>query len=239
MWIDAHCHLEGNPALVTQQQQEKMMSLINCQSPAEFEINHALTKASTNHYLSAGIHPWYVRQGTFREMLPIFELVPVIGEIGLDNLWTDIPLSEQRPLFSAQLEYAAAKQKPVILHTKGCEEEILKTIKTYPNTYLVHWYSTSLWQADYLELDCYFTIGPDLETNPHVAKLAKRIPLNRLLIESDGLNALSWAHNQSLKESDYLPALAKSYQLICQWRGLELEELKELVAENFRTFLNI
>lgn len=90
----------------------------------------------------------------------------VIGEIGLDSVWCSVPLSVQEKAFCAQLELASAMKKPVVLHTKGQEKHIARLIRAYPNTYLVHWYSGEEGLSDFLDLDCYFTIGPDVFYQP-------------------------------------------------------------------------
>ena len=87
--------------------------------------------------------------------------------------WTNIPLAHQVKLFRKQLAYAALTDKPVVLHTKGCEREILTFIKEYPNRYLVHWYSSLELQKEYIEAGCYFTIGVDLKINQAMQQLAK------------------------------------------------------------------
>ncbi len=123
---------------------------------------------------------------------------PVIGEIGMDSVWCDVPLSKQEKVFCAQLELASALKKPVVLHTKGQEKKIAGLIRNYENTYLVHWYSGEEGLSEFLELDCYFTVGPDVFYNPSVQRAARLAPENRLLVETDGCSAVKWAYENFL-----------------------------------------
>ena len=61
---------------------------------------------------------------------------------------------------------------------------------------MVHWYSCEDYIKDYMDLDCYFTIGPSLYKDKAVEQVAKTISLQRLLIESDGLDALAWCEGR-------------------------------------------
>ncbi len=69
----------------------------------------------------------------------------------------------------------------------------LKLYPSLPNHYLIHWYSSLDYQQDYIDLGCYFSIGLDLKKNPAVWQLAKAVPIDHLLIETDGLHAAEWA----------------------------------------------
>ena len=121
---------------------------------------------------ACGLHPWYSDKWEPEEMFSLMEKVPVIGEIGMDSVWCDVPLDRQRKALEKQLQFACEIKKPVVLHTKGQEKEIARIISHYPNTYLVHWFSGDTGLEDYLKLDCYFSIGPDVLWNTAVQKVA-------------------------------------------------------------------
>lgn len=121
-----------------------------------------------------GLHPWYADQWKVEDMMPYLEKCQVIGEIGMDSLWCNVPLKRQKEVLEKQLQIAAEWKKPVVLHTKDQEREILELIRKYPNTYLVHWYSADHDLDGYLDLDCYFSVGPDVIWNPAVQQVAKR-----------------------------------------------------------------
>ena len=135
--------------------------------------------------------------------MPYLEKCQVIGEIGMDSLWCNVPLKRQKEVLEKQLQIAAEWKKPVVLHTKDQEREILELIKKYPNTYLVHLYSADHDLDGYLDLDCYFSVGPDVIWNPAVQQVAKRVPENRILLETDGMEAVKWAWEEGQKNQNY------------------------------------
>ena len=120
----------------------------------------------------------------------------------MDSVWCQVPLKIQEEKFRQQLELAEKAGKPVILHTKGQEKQVASIIRQYPNRYLVHWYSCEDYLEEYLDLDCWFSVGPDVWWNPAVQKVAGVVPLDRLLVETDGLAAVRWAMEEGRKYFD-------------------------------------
>ncbi len=186
-----------------------------------------LEKRNGNFSLSFGIHPWYSDRFDPRDCREYFEACPIIGEIGMDSVWCEVPLDVQRRAFAQQLELAAELGKPVVLHTKGQERQIVEMIRDFPGKVCVHWYSGS--EADFekfLETDCYFTLGPDLAERyalqedtelwsggtavslagqnemAHSTALYRRmlreIPAERLFLETDGLSSIAWMRGQGI-----------------------------------------
>ena len=227
--IDAHIHVTAEllPYL------KNIRCIPNADSPQEY----AYLKSAGISLLSAGIHPWKADTTAWEEMEPILREVPVIGEIGLDSEWCSVDMDIQRQAFRKQLELAAQLGKPVILHTKGMEREILDTIRQYSNRYLVHWYDCDRWLEEYIDLGCWFTVGPEL-TNPNVAYLARTVPLDRLLTESDGLEGMAWGQGIALTPSDYPTALEEHLNRIAQLRDMEPSPLLSQMQQNLDNFIN-
>lgn len=214
---DAHAHI-GNEEELSGREKGQILTLLCASTPAEAElllqrVKDSAGNASGNSLLppnpaappvlipTAGLHPWHAAGHKVSEMLPFLPACPAIGEIGMDSVWCDTPLDIQESVFREQLARARDLDKPVILHTKGQEKKIASILKEYPNTYLVHWYSCEQFLEDYLALDCYFSIGPDVWWNPAVRRVAETVPLNRLLIETDGMNAVEWAYAEAPDEA--------------------------------------
>lgn len=165
--IDAHTHL-GSDSERSERQKKQILSLVCASTPPEAE---ALLKTAKPYLLpTAGLHPWQAASYFVNDMLPYLTACPVIGEIGMDSVWCDVPLDRQEEVFRAQLAIACQMKKPVILHTKGEEDRIASILPEYPNTYLVHWYSCEEYLDQYLALGCYFlhrTRRPLEPTRPH------------------------------------------------------------------------
>ncbi len=205
-----------------------------------------------------GLHPWCADQWKMEDMMPYLEKCQVIGEIGMDSLWCNVPLKRQKEVLEKQLQIAAEWKKPVVLHTKDQEREILELIRKYPNIYLVHWYSADHDLDGYLDLDCYFSIGPDVIWNPAVQQVARRVPENRILLETDGMDAVKWAWEEGQKSRNYAieeresmweavenqtkeisvsDSLYATACMVSKLRNIPIKTLITQTTDNFLTFL--
>ena len=187
--------------------------------------------------VSAGVHPWKADVTPWAEMEPVLREAAVIGEIGLDSVWCTVDLDVQRAVFRRQLALAAELGKPVILHTKGMEREILETIREYPNRYLVHWYACGDWLQEYIDCGCWFTVGPDVGLDGDVAALARTVPLEKLLIESDGVDGIGWGQGRELTASEYPEAMEQHLRAVAELRGMEPQALLRQMERNLEQFL--
>lgn len=233
--IDVHFHWEKEELRETQLQLNTQ-GLLSLSSPNRYQKEKKLLKKQDKIKISYGIHPWKSDQFYFEEAVPILLEVPVVGEVGLDKVWTEVPLKIQTEALEKQLSFAMNAQKPVILHSKGTSKEILTEMRRYPNVYLLHWLSDKDRIEDFLTTKAYFSIGPDLNKEPAVKHLAKEVALDRLLIESDGLESMGWALDK--KEVHYQQEMEKLTKQIAELRGLSVQELKEAFKRNYDRFLS-
>lgn len=238
MLIDSHTHLNFDNQLGKILQANEIKAILNCQSSEELEFNRQFEQTH-NRILSAGIHPWDVSKYELNDFLSVLDQVDIVGEIGLDSVWTNESLQVQKEIFERQLMYANKKNKPIILHTKGCEREILELIKKYPNRYYVHWYDNDKYVEEYLRLGCFFSIGPDVIKNLNVKKLAQKVPINKILIETDGLESLNWVAGINITNQDYLNKLEIIYSQVAKLKRVTFDDLKIKILNNFNKFIDI
>lgn len=232
MLIDMHSHSDGDVTLIEEQQRAHIATILNATTRAEFHFNEQY--AGSQQVLSYGVHPWETQRQPMDEQL--LSQVAIIGEIGLDTVWTDVPLSVQRPVFLQQLHLANDLQRPVILHTKGCESEILNDINELPDlTVLVHWYSSAKLQAAYIARpNSYFSIGPDVLTDEVVQTFAQKVPLSQLFIESDGLESFQWVLKRDVHINEYAGLLQQVYQKVADLRAMSVTQLEAQIEKNWQ-----
>ncbi len=229
---DAHAHL-GSVEERKEREEGQILSLLCASTPKEARLLFSLTATHNKCFIpTCGIHPWQAASYLLEDMAPWMKLCPVLGEIGMDSLWCNVPLALQEERFCQQLALACHWKKPVILHTKGQEATIAKIIRDYPNRYLVHWYSCEKHLDQYLDLDCYFSVGPDVQRNPVVRHIARTVPLTRLLTETDGLAAVAWAEQEGRASSSVAASLLQTVETIAHIRGISPEKAGRQVREN-------
>lgn len=235
MYSDAHFHLSERMKKILET--NPLSGIISCTTPKECIEAEAFLSKHPSYAISCGIHPWKCDTITWKEMLPFLEKAQIIGEIGMDNVWCKKDIDIQKNIFEKQLQFAMQHKKTVVLHTKGMEKEILECIRLYPNTYHVHWYSCMEYVEEYRDLDCYFSIGPFPSVDKSVQKVCQLVPCDRLLIESDGIDAISWAIHRNIQDDEYLSSLYTIAKQIGDIKKKTAEEILEITYHNLQRFL--
>ena len=211
---DAHMHLPIS---------RKIACVVNASSVEEYQF--LKEHKHSNMYISCGVHPWKADKTDYEVLLPYMKEADFLGEIGLDEPWCDVPFEVQKEVLIKQLQDV---NKTTYLHTKGYEKEILQIITLFPRKYVVHWYSSEDYIEEYMKLDCFFTIGPIVNET-----LVKKVPLNRLLIETDGIEAIEWAYERTVLDTEYIDVLENIVKQVAELKKVSIDEVKLNLSHNF------
>jgi TatD DNase family protein len=218
--------------------QHGILTCVSSGTPGEWEFLRSVGKPVLTSF---GIHPWYSDRYEPEDYRRYFTQCDVIGETGMDSVWCEVPLQVQRRVFERQLELAAELKKPVILHTKGQEREIAEMIRDFPQKVCVHWYSGDLETFErFRELDCYFTLGPDLASDPEMRyhDMLKALPPERLFVETDGISAVAWARGVLHLGPEEIPGvLTESMTAAAAAKRMPVQEIERRMLRNLREFL--
>ena len=146
-----------------------------------------------NVYCSAGIHP-HDSQDVDKDYIQQIELMMrskkmiAIGEIGLDYFRNISSKKSQIKVFNELLQLADNINKPVIFHNREADQDIIDILSSYPNVIGVsHCFSSTLSTAKkLLDLGYYISFSGNLTfKNSNLPSVAKYLPLDRLLVETD------------------------------------------------------
>jgi TatD DNase family protein len=245
MLIDAHAHLDKYddalvPPLLDELDTQRVLTIGVATDPAAYARTCALAERSPWIVPTFGIHPWSAAE--YADQLEHFgasiERSPMIGEIGLDFHWVeDRALDEvQRAVFAFFLQAAHAQRKIVNLHTKGAEAEVLELLARYQvERAIVHWYSGPLDIADALAArGALFTIGVELHSSALIQELARRLPLELLLTETDNPGGLEWLTGE-LGMPSHLPGVLAE---LARLRRMDQAELRHAIVGNFARLID-
>lgn len=157
----------------------------------------ALADPNAGLYATAGVHPHDAAAATgdwIDDLAALAEhpAVVAIGETGLDFHRNYSPPADQRRVFRAQVELAASTGKPLFVHDResgGETRAVLDDFSGALGNCVIHCFTGSATDlAAYL--DAGYSIGVtgwicDERRGGELARLAPRIPAERLLIETD------------------------------------------------------
>lgn len=233
---DAHAHLGGTEEQDLRIRQE-VRTFLCATDPESAETVAAWCRDSDLLVPTYGLHPWYSHWYTVEQMLPYIGQGVLLGEIGMDSVWCAVPRDRQLWVFKQQLALAEHLNMPVILHTKGEEKAILTCVETFRPPILVHWYSAERYLEGYVEKGCFFSIGPDVRDNPAVQQVVETVPLERLLVETDGMNAVRWGAREygrdSTGDEELTAVLRRSMEYIAMVKGVGFETVERQLEQNF------
>ncbi|MDY2632113.1 MULTISPECIES: TatD family hydrolase [unclassified Clostridium] len=244
MYIDCHTHLDffedKIEEAISDINDNKILTIANSMNIESYIKNKEYSKKSEFIMPCFGIHPWKAAEykEDLQELIPYIEESEIIGEIGLDYLWVEdkSTFEPQRRIFYFMLEESIKRNKVISLHTKDAEEEIYEALKKYNyNKAIIHWYSGDINTLEKLiDLGCYFTISVDIGYSEKTYEVLSRIPIDKLLIETDGPTALEWVNG----EYGYPSEIIKVYEKVAQFKDVNVNEFLVIVEENFKRLLN-
>ena len=156
--------------------------------------NIMLYKNYSQISITGGIHPLSVT--TELNITKIIQFIEdnsnefvAIGEAGLDYKYGADNASLQKDWFYAQLDLAKRCNKPIIIHSRYADDDMLNIVNQYPSVKKVfHCYATNFNFFESLNGDLNYASFTGMLTFSKKGKLAnavRNIPLNRLMIETD------------------------------------------------------
>jgi TatD DNase family protein len=228
MLVDTHCHLDFNAydtdrdAVITRAAERGVKRILN---PAtDLQTSAAAIRLAETYigvFAAVGVHPNSTADYGLDAIADIevqaqHPKVVAIGEIGLDYYWDRSPQEQQWRLFEAQLELAARLELPVIIHNREASEDVLAILERWTPTLpaslrnrpgVMHSFSAPKNAAERaLKIGFYlgFT-GPITYKNANDLRLiAASVPLDRLLIETDGPFLTPQQHRGQRNEPAYV-----------------------------------
>lgn len=232
--FDAHTHIgESYP------REKGFYQLATASTPEDCARLNGLVKHDSQLFFACGLHPWHSADVSVEALLPWFSSCSAIGEIGMDSVWCQVDLEVQRRAFRTQLQLAEDHKKPIVLHTKGCEREVLEEISCVSQNILVHWYSSNHYLSEYIQKGCYFSVGPDLLQNQAVQAVVESVPIDKLVLESDGTDGISWALGREVREAEIPCFLQQQIINIANRKGSKPNILADTLFENALAFLGV
>ena len=187
-----------------------------------------------------GLHPTSVGDNWESELQFVKEKLDngtyiAVGEIGIDGYWSKEFIVEQKEVFREQLLMAYKKNLPVIIHVREATEEIFEVLDSLKGSVprgVFHAFSGSY--ETYARISGYgdFMVGIGgvvTYKNAGVAKSIERIPLDRILLETDCPYLTPVPFRGKRNESSYLVYIAEK---IAQVKGCTLEEVAAVTTAN-------
>lgn len=255
MFIDSHVHLDvpqfdaDRGAVINRAQAadiEMMLEIAGSQvSDGSLEAGLALSRDYPFIYAAVGVHPHEssLYDGALeRKLLSMSEAEKVIGwgEIGLDYYYNNSPRETQRRVFRRQLELAVDRNLPVIIHTRDAEEDTIEILReSLARTGVIHCFTgTEKLAGESIELGFYISFSGVLtfKTAKDLREIARSIPIDRLLIETDCPYLSPVPYRGKRNEPAFVIETAAK---LAEIRETGIDEIASATSENFKRLFRL
>ncbi|CAM5213416.1 TatD DNase family protein OS=Ureibacillus acetophenoni OX=614649 GN=SAMN05877842_12315 PE=4 SV=1 [Ureibacillus acetophenoni] len=254
MFIDTHVHLNAD------QYDEDLQDVIDRALEAKVEkmvvvgfdrktIERAMKLVDEYDFIYAviGWHPVDAIDCTDEDLKWIEELsrhpkVVGIGETGLDYYWDKSPKDVQQQLFRKQIHLAQKLNLPIIIHNREATGDIVKILREENAASvggIMHCFSGSVETAkECIAMNFLISLGgPVTFKNAKTPKeVAKEIPLEHLLIETDAPYLAPHPYRGKRNEPSLVPLVAEE---IARLKGISVEEVGMVTSSNATSLFGI
>lgn len=220
MFVDTHCHIEKEYA-DEYVKNANLSGVSKILTASEDYQSSKLAIDIANSYEGVfaciGVHPENVDNfndddiNKFRELLK-HKKVKAIGEIGLDYHYGKENRDRQIEVFKIFLSLAEEYNLPVVIHSRDAIEDTIKVLKEYNKVVgVMHCFSGSYETAiEYIKLGFSLGIGGVLTfKNSKLYETVKRLPLDKIVLETDSPFLTPEPYRGTPNESKYIPLIAE------------------------------
>lgn len=252
--VDSHCHLDFDDfgadfAAVLERARENGVArmLTICTRVSKFDQVLRIAESAPNIRCSVGIHPHEAANEPDVDVARLAELarhpkVVGIGEAGLDYFYDKSPRDRQREVFATHVEAARVTGLPLIVHSRDADEDTVRLLETGAKkggpgepklTGVIHCFTSTQYLADAaLAMGFYISLSGivTFKSAESLRAVAKSIPLDRLLVETDSPYLAPIPMRGKRNEPAFVRHTA---QFVADFRGLSLDELAAITTANF------
>ncbi|OPJ64947.1 TatD family hydrolase [Clostridium chromiireducens] len=220
--IDSHAHYdddafnEDRELVLEEIKKNGVVGVLNCASSYNsLSATDKLTKEYDFMFGALGIHPenaYELKESAIQEIrnyIDINDKIVAIGEIGLDYYWDENPPKDvQKDAFRKQMNLAKELGLPVVIHDRDAHSDTLEIMKEFPEvTGVIHCFSGSVeFAKECIKLGYYigFTGVITFKNAKKIIEVAKEIPLERILVETDCPYMAPEPNRGKRNKSDYI-----------------------------------
>lgn len=255
MFTDTHAHLtyleayrSNKPALLANLKSMKVSRVmaICCRFEEVPDIQSwvKLSDDDINIGMSIGLHPCQDRAVLGSVSVDDFvrlddDKVWAFGETGLDYHWDDSKKSEQKHSFATHIHASQTLKKPIIVHTRSAYHDTLDVLKAEKCEHgIIHCFTEDYaFAKTALDMGLYVSFSGIVSFKKSVAlqETAKKLPLDRLLIETDSPYLAPVPKRGRDNEPSFVPYVA---QALADIFGKSAEEIGQITSQNFEDLLN-
>jgi TatD DNase family protein len=249
MLVDSHCHLDfsdfdAERSAILQRAGEANVGVMVTISTRvrQFDRIRSIAEAYSNVFCSVGTHPHNAGEETdvkAEELVSLsaYEKCVAIGEAGLDYHYDKSPREAQANGLRTHINAARQTGLPLVIHARNADADmehiLVEEAGKGPFPFLLHCFSSGPRLAEVgVELGGYVSFSGILtfKNSPEIRAIAKNVPEDRLLVETDAPYLAPPPHRGKRNEPAFVRHTA---QCLADTRGRSIQEIESLTTRNF------
>lgn len=252
MYVDSHCHLDfpelaqNLPDILQRMTQNRVShALVVSVNLPDWPGLMDLVAPYPQLYASVGVHPDYEEtpEPTVDQLLELTQApkVVAIGETGLDYFRQAEPLEWQRNRFRTHIRASQASGLPLIIHTRSASADTLRIMQEEgagKSGGVMHCFTES-WEVAQAAMEMGFYISLSgivtFKNAQDLHELAVKMPLDRLLIETDSPFLAPVPHRGKTNDPSKVIHVAEK---IADLRGVPVAQIAQATTDNFFKLFN-
>lgn len=258
-FVDSHCHIDGaeydadRDEVIARASDAGVTTMLNVGTgdphSGAFERAVELAEKHSEIYCAIGVHPHDAKLFDDQAEQRLIGLakqcscVIAWGEVGLDYHYDHSPRDVQREVFKRQLRIPRELNLPVVIHSREADDDTIAILQEelsgYARAGVMHCFGGSLQMAqDAIELGFFISFAGNLtfKKAEDLREIARQLPLDRLLIETD----CPYLAPEPFRGRRNEPArVVETAKYLAGLKGVDLEEVAAVTSANFfRLFLS-
>ncbi|UCD20945.1 MAG: TatD family hydrolase [archaeon] len=249
--IDSHCHVEQKEykdqldSLILKWKKVLKCVVSSSAHPRDMEGTLSIYKKYKSFvHISIGFHPEFIKEINEKDIQKTIDfikkhkgIIKAVGEIGLDYHWIKEPefREKQKELFVKLLDLAKELDKPVVIHCWDAAEDTIRILEEKGmKKVLMHLFQDRKFLSKVIENNWYVSIGPLISRSKDIKKIARDVPLNRILLETDS----PWFKQEGQEYGE--PINVKiALKKVAEVKKLSEQEVEKQTDLNAKEFFNL
>jgi TatD DNase family protein len=249
MLIDSHAHIHGKEysgeveAVIERAHAAGVEKIITVGGAGDMSSNTdalALADSFRSVYATVGMHPHDAKDVGAQELQALRELtahskVVAVGETGLDYYYDHSPRDVQRRVFSQFIDMARETSLPIVVHERDAAQEAAELLRAEGAGKLsgvIHCFTGNYEAAcAYLDLGFYLSLTGIItfKNAEPLRDVVRKIPLERMLVETDSPYLTPVPHRGKRNEPAYVRFVAETISKI---KKIDLQEVARITTDN-------
>jgi TatD DNase family protein len=254
--IDSHAHIQGSEfaadldQVVSRARAAGVATIVVVGGAGDLSSNEAAVTVARSFprlFATVGMHPHDAKDVSEEDFKRLKELttdlkVVAVGETGLDFYYNHSPRELQMRTFTRFIHMACETHLPIVVHDRDAHRQVAERLRTEGGTNLhgvIHCFTGDFAAArEFLDLGFYLSFSGIItfKNAEPLREVAREIPLDRMLIETDSPYLAPVPHRGKRNEPAFVRFVAET---VAEVRGISLEEVARATTQNAQNLFKI